>query len=119
MTTSVGCLHLPIGCLYCVAMLSFGCLLLSIGCLNFSIGCLHLSIGCLHLSIGNGQVLVIGIRLTDLVDTKIACLGVHMTTHSGVGLGVVMYNDNVTAKLLSTRNKTNKTEKNVKLEHQC
>ncbi len=26
----------------------------------------------------------------DLVDTKMACLGIHMTTHPGAGPGVVM-----------------------------
>ena len=28
--------------------------------------------------------------LDGLVGAKIACLGIHMTTHSGAGLGVVM-----------------------------
>ena len=54
------------------------------------------------------KVLAIGIHLTNmpsnfyiasisnrnpldgLVGAKIACLGIHMTTHSGAGLGVVM-----------------------------
>ena len=29
--------------------------------------------------------------LDGLVGAKIACLGIHMTTHSGAGLGVVMH----------------------------